>query len=236
MNLMEESFQKKEEKKKKTATKIILAAIIIVVIIIVAIVAYLMYLQSTILRLSIDGQTNEALKNILVFESDGTIYAPIKEIAPFFGYESYNGEYTDRSEDKSKCYIQGENEVVNFALGENKIYKLDLTQNDDNYEYLYVQKPIKAIDGELYITTEGLEKAFNISFTYEQDKNTITIFTMPYLYQFYSSRILDYGYTELDNTFVNQKAILKNQLIVLKDKGKYGVIRSRRKGRIGTKI
>ncbi len=224
MNLIEESFQNKQENKKKRTTKIILAAIIFVVIIIIAIISYLAYIQSTIMRLTMDGQANEKLKNMLVFEEDGTIYAPIKEIATYFGYDSFNGEYSEKSEQQSKCYVQNENEIANFELGENKIYKLDLTQKDADYEYVYIKKPVKAINGVLYVSTEGLEKAFNISFSYEQESNRITIYTMPYLYEYYASRILDYGYTELDSNFVNQKAILNNMLIVLKDKKQYGVI------------
>lgn len=226
MNLIEESFQNKEEKKRKKTTKILLVAIILVIIIIISIVAYLMYIQSTVLKLTIDGQANEQLKNMLVFESDGTIYAPIKEIAPYFGYESYNGEYSEKSEQQSKCYVQNENEIANFELGQNKIYKLDLTQKDANYEYVYIKNPVKAINGTLYVSAEGLEEAFNISFDYDIEKNTITIWTMPYLYQYYSSKVLDYGYAELSSEFVNQKSILEDQLIVLKDKDKkqYGVI------------
>ena len=144
MNLIEESFQNKEEKKKRKTTKIILVAIILVVIIIMAILSYLMYIQSTIMRLTVDGQVNENLKNMLVFESDGTIYAPIKEVAAFFGYDSFNGEYTEKSEIQSKCYVQSENEVANFELGQNKIYKLDLTKTNADYEYVYIKKPVKA--------------------------------------------------------------------------------------------
>ncbi len=224
MNLMEESFQNKEEKKKKRTTKIVLVAIILVVIIIIAIISYLMYIQSTVMRLTLDGQANEKLKNMLVFESDGTIYAPIKEIATYFDYDSFNGEYSEKSEQQSKCYIKNENEIANFELGENKIYKLDLTQRDADYEYVYIKKPVKAINGELYVSTEGLEEAFNISFNYDQEKNEISIYTMPYLYNYYANKVLDYGYIELDKSFVNQKAILNNMLIVLKDKNQYGVI------------
>lgn len=226
MNLIEESFRNKEEKKKKKTTQIILTAIILVVIIIISIVAYLMYLQNARMKLIINGEENEKLKNLLVFESDGTIYAPIKEIASYFEYESYNGEYSEKSEEPSKCYVQNENEIVNFELGQNKIYKLDLTEKNSNYEYVYMKNPVKAINGVLYISTEGLEKAFNISFDYKQETNTVTILTMPYLYKHYASKVLDYGYSELSSEFVNQKSILKDQLIVLKgnDKKQYGVI------------
>lgn len=224
MNLIEESFQNKEEKKKKRTTRIVLIAIILVVIIIIAIISYLMYIQSTVMRLTIDGQANENLKSLLVFESDGTIYAPIKEIATYFGYDSFNGEYSEKSEIQSKCYVQSENEIANFELGQNKIYKLDLTKRTTDYEYEYIKKPVKAINGVLYVSTEGLEKAFNISFDYNQETNRITIYTMPYLYQYYANKVLDYGYTSLDSTFVNQKAILNNYLIVSKDGKQQGVI------------
>ncbi len=226
MNLIEESFQNREEKKKKITTKIILMAIILVIMIIISIIAYLMYIKSTTMKLTLDGVANEKIKQLLVFESDGNIYAPIKEIASYFGYESYNGEYSEKSEVQSKCYVINNNEVANFELGQNKIYKLDLTQNDANYDYEYMKNPVKAINGVLYISAEGLEKAFNLSFEYNQQKNTITILTIPYLYQAYTKKVLDYGYIELKSEFVNQKSIFQNQLIVLKDKERkqYGVI------------
>lgn len=223
MNLIEESFQTKEEKKKKMATKIILGAIIVVVLTIVGIVSYLLYVQSTILRVTLDGQQNEKLKQLLVFEDDGTIYVPIKEVASYFGYESFNGDYTDKSETQSKCYVQSENEAANFTLGSNTIYKLDLTQNNGDYEYVHIKNPVKAINGVLYTTTEGIQEAFNVSFNYDQDTNRITIYTLPYLVQFYTPYSLDYGYAEISEVFANQKAILDGMLVVSNDKA-MGVI------------
>ena len=223
MNLIEESFQTKEKKKKKMATKIILGAIIVVVLVIVGIVSYLLYVQSTILRVTLDGQQNEQLKQLLVFEDDGTIYVPIKEVASYLGYESFNGDYTDKSETQSKCYVQSENEVANFTLGSNTIYKLDLTQNNGDYEYVHIKNPVKAINGVLYTTTEGIQEAFNVSFNYDQEANRITIYTLPYLVQFYTPYALDYGYAEISEVFANQKAILDGMLVVSNDRA-MGVI------------
>ena len=223
MNLIEESFQTKEEKKKKMATKIILGAIIVVVLVIVGIVSYLLYVQSTTLKLTLDGQANEKLKQLLVFEDDGTIYVPIKEVASYLGYDSFNGDYTDKSETQSKCYVQSDNEVANFTLGSNTIYKLDLTQNNGDYEYVHIKNPVKAINGVLYTTTEGIQEAFNVSFNYDQDANRITIYTLPYLVQFYTPYALDYGYAEISEVFANQKAILDGMLVVSNDRA-MGVI------------
>ncbi len=146
MNIIEESFQTKEEKSKKMTSKIILGAIILLIILIIGIISYLMYIKNSQLKLTLDGQVNEKFKDMLIIENDGTIYIPIKEVAGILGYDSYNGEYSDKSEEQSKCYIQNENEVANFSLGSNKIYKLDLTTSTENYEYVYSKKPVKAIN------------------------------------------------------------------------------------------
>lgn len=226
MNLIEEEFQNKEEKKKKRTTTIILVAIILVFIAIIATVSYLIYLQNSTLKVLLDGKENQKIKQLLQIEEDGTVYIPIKEIAGFLGYESYNGEYKEKSEETSKCYIQNENEVANFSLGSNKIYKLDLTKTNENYEYEYTKKPVKAKEGILYATSEAIEKAFNISFQYDQDKNRIRMYTMPYLIQNYSGKVLDYGYTEISDVFANKKTILQDMLVVKKGENKniYGVI------------
>lgn len=226
MNLMEESFQNKEEKNKKTISRIILVLIILLLIAIISITAYLMYVKNNTLKLYLDGQSNEKLKELLVIEEDGTVYAPIKDIASYLGYDSYSGEYSDKSEDRSKCYVQSKEgkEVANFTLNSNKVYKLDLTTNStDNYEYIYADKPVKANNGVLYADSEMIEEAFNVSFEYSKDENRITILTMPYLIQFYSNKVLDHGYTEISDVLANQKTVLKDMLVVKKD-GKYAVI------------
>lgn len=226
MNLIEESFETKQDKKSKKTAKIILAVIVILVILIVAIAGYLFYLQNAQLKVSVNGQVNQKVKDMLVIEADGTVYVPIKEIASYLGYESYNGEYSDKSEDTSKCYVQSENEVANFSLNSKKIYKLDLSDNAENYEYSYTKKPVKSIGGVLYTTSEGMEQAFNASFEYNQDTNRIAIYTMPYLIQSYTAATLDYGYAEISPVFSNNKAIMQSMLVVKKDKNKniYGVI------------
>lgn len=222
MNLIEENFQNQQEAKSNKAAKIVLAAIVIVIMIIIAIIGYLMYLENSKLTFTLDGKPNEEIKSFLIIEEDGKVYFPIKQIASYFNYESYNGDYTDKSEDISKCYVQSENEVANFVANSNDIYKLDFNQKNSNYEYIHLQEPVKSIDGVLYISEEGLEKAFNVSFQYNQEENKMYLVTMPYLVQLYSTKILDYGYTEISEEFTNQKAIMESMIIV--QKNKYGVI------------
>lgn len=225
MNIIEEGFQNEHEKKHKTGITIILIAIVLVICMIIGIISYLAYIKNTELRVILNNQSNAKIKELLVIENDGTIYIPIKEIASYLEYESYNGEYGNKSEELSKCYVQCENEIANFSLGSNKIYKLDLTKDEENYEYVYTKNPVKAINGVLYATSEAIEKAFNISFEYDKDKNRIYIYTTPYLVELYTPKVLDYGYTEISDIFVNKKAITQaDTLIVKSDKEKYGAI------------
>ena len=99
-----------------------------------------------------------------------------------------------------------------------------MTTSTENYEYAYSKKPVKAINGVLYATSETIEKAFNVSFQYEQEKNRITIYTMPYLIQAYTNVVLDYGYSQISDVFANQKTVLQDMLVVKKGDSKYGVI------------
>ena len=224
MNLIEESFQQKEEKKKKRTKGIVLGAIIFVVLVIIAISCYLFYVQSTTMRLILDGQSNESLKQIIYWDN-GNMYFPIKEVASYLGYSSYNGEYTQRSENQSKCYVQSENEVANFSLDSKTIYKLDLTTTGNDYETVEVEEAIFAEGGVLYASPEAIQKAFNVSIQYDQDANRIYIYTLPYLVQSYLPKVLDYGYTEISDVLANQKAILQNMLVVSKeDTNVYGVV------------
>ncbi len=227
MNLIDENFEEKkiQEDKNKKIAKIILILMGILLVIIIGLVITMTYIKGSQLQIYVNGVPNNKVTEMMVIEEDGTIYFPIKEIASYLGYKSYNGEYSDKSEDQNKCYVQCNDEVANFTLNSKKIYKLTTTSNNSNYEYYYTEKPVKAINGKLYATSDGIEKAFNASFSFNDQTNKGHIYTMPYLIQSYTSEILDYGYSKIDDNFTNQKSILNSMLIVYKDDDKsYGVI------------
>ena len=225
MNLIDESFETKKTDNSKKIAKIILIIIAVLIIAIIGIFIAIVYIQDSTLKLYINGSTNEKVKEMMVVEEDGTVYFPIKEIASYLGYESYNGEYTDKSEEASKCYIQCEDEIANFTLNSNKIYKLTISNSNANYNYYYASKPVKAINGKLYATTDALQNAFNMAFSYNTEKQRVYIYTMPYLIDRYTSKVLDYGYEAISDNFTNKKTVLNNMLVVTKNQNKiYAVI------------
>jgi len=225
MNLIDESVDYKKKDNSKKIARIILIFIALIIIAIISVLGVLMYIKNKELKLYIDGNINDKVKNMMEVDDDGTVYFPVKDIASYLGYQSYNGEYTDKSEDANKCYVQNDNEIANFVLNSNKIYKLALENSDGNYNYYYANKPVKAINGKLYISSDALANAFNLSFTYDTDSNRVYIYTMPYLIESYSAKVLDYGYDSISDNFINQKAVLNSMLVVTKNQGKsYAVI------------
>lgn len=225
MNLIDESVDYKKKDNSKKIARIILIFIALIIIAIISVLGALMYIKNKELKLYIDGNVNDKVKNMMEVDDDGTVYFPVKDIASYIGYQSYNGEYTDKSEDANKCYVQNDNEIANFVLNSNKIYKLALENSDGNYNYYYANKPVKAINGKLYISSDALANAFNLSFTYDTDSNRVYIYTMPYLIESYSAKVLDYGYDSISDNFINQKAVLNSMLVVTKNQGKsYAVI------------
>lgn len=224
MNLIDESIDYKKNDNSKKIARIILIFIALIIIAIISVLGALMYIKNKELKLYIDGNVNDKVKNMMEVDDDGTVYFPVKDIASYLGYQSYNGEYTDKSEDASKCYVQNDNEIANFGLNSNKIYKLNLANSDGNYNYYYANKPVKAINGKLYISSDALANAFNLSFTYDTDSNRVYIYTMPYLIESYSTKVLDYGYEAISDNLTNKKAVLNSMLVVTKSQGKYGVI------------
>ena len=105
MNLIDESFEPRKKDNSKKIARIILIIIALLVIAIIGIFVAIVYIQDNTLKLFVDGVINEKVKEMMVVEDDGTVYFPIKDVASYLGYQSYNGEYTDKSEEASKCYI-----------------------------------------------------------------------------------------------------------------------------------
>lgn len=239
MNIIEENLEKAPKNdNSKALSKIILIAIVVLLLIAVGLFAALQGVKKNTWVLTIDGKQNEKVREMLIIQDNGTILVPIRRIASYLGYDSYNGDYTSKSEDSSKCWIQtseNKDEIACFALNSKKISKITNDQKQGTvYSYCEIDKEVEAKNGELYTTTDGLEKAFNVKFVYDQENKKIKISTMPHLVSSWDNKIKDLGYSQSSKYFNDQKAILKNMLIVKKEKDtngtKYGVINTAKNG------
>ena len=230
MDLMENIPENNSKKLSGLKVGFIIVVILIIILIIAAgaIWIYSQQIVSSQFKFNLDGRRQSGYSQNLFMFQNNKIYVSIRDIASLLGYNVYNGGYGEYTEDRSKCYVQCEDEVANFALNSKIIYKLRLTgtsSTGQNYENYYMNDPVTSRNGRLYTTQEGLQEAFNVAFDYNRDTNRIQIYTMQYMINSYENSVLDYGYTEIQNDFNNYKAVLKDMLVV-EQNSSYGVIKA----------
>lgn len=227
MDLFENDLLEEKKKVKKIGTALLIS-IIIVILLILGVVMAIVYYKSMQLGIFINGVASPISNTTVITEDSGKMYISIRELSKRLGYSYYNGTYGTASEDNRKGFVQNETdeEVAAFEMNSKKIYKTLLNNNAKNneYDYLYIDEPIKFINGNLYTTIEGIQKIFNSDINYNPKNNKIIIRTLDNLEQYYTSIVANYGYNQLDERFYNTKAIISKMLIVRNNSGKYGVI------------
>lgn len=225
-----------ENNKKVTKIKLwfIIVIVLIVLLIFVAIGIWL-YSQSIMknqFKFYIDGKSQTGYsENMFLFEGDN-VYISIKNIAPLLGYTVYNGGYGQYTEDKTKCYVTNSKEAVSFETNSSKMYKYNVIETDNSEGQSFnINEPVKSVGTDLYITSDGLARAFNVMFSRDTTKNSISIFTLPYLADYYSQSIQNAAIIEGKNDFSekvlynNQKAVLYNMMVVQDSESEqYGVV------------
>ena len=202
------------------APMIIGISIAILVVVTILIAVGIIYLKNSITTIQIDGVRNNELEKILYIESTEQglqLYMPILKMAPILGYEGFNGDYLNKSEDKTKCHVISEYETAMFTKDSDTLIKIS---ENSEVEYITLNQPVFEKDGELYTTIDGIEKAFNIMFAHDEKFKNIDIFSMDYLIQFYATKL---KLEEYSTKFGDKKAIFESMLII-QDNKKYGVI------------
>ncbi len=216
-----ELYNEEDLIKKKSKTPMIIGICIAILIMITALIVYLiLYLKGTVYTITIDGVATSELEEILNIEeteSGAQLYIPIRKIAPFLNYSDYSGDYKNKSEDNTKCYIENEYEIAVFTQDSNEIFK---TRGNSDYETIQLDEKVFSKDGELYTTIDGIEKAYNVEFSFDPSRRKIEIYTMGYLLDYYAQYL---QLEEYSINFSDQKAIFENMIIVMQN-GKYGVV------------
>jgi hypothetical protein len=224
-----EQDKEKEEIKKKSKKLMIILTIILVLLFIatIAIVYLISYLQSREFKVTVDQQTVKFSEDTFIIEEDN-VYVSIKDFAEKIGYVYNNGEYKHQfTEDTTKCYITNGSEAASYSLSSNTLYKLLLSSvgkgAEVDYEYYDIDEPVRLINDKLYTTLNGISIGCNVSIRYSSESNSITVYTMEYLDNFYSTKITESAITEKDNNYSNKKAILYGMIVVKNESGQYGV-------------
>lgn len=216
-----ELYDNEVEQKRTKLPMILIILIIVLTLITVGVVFGIMYLKNSITTVEVNGQKNLDVANMIYLDKTGEgtqLYFPILRMAKYLGYEGYNGDYKNKSEDKTKCHVTCENETAMFTLNSDSLLKIS---KNSEYEYITLDKPVFEKNGELYTTKEGIEKAFNVAFSSNDKYTNIKIYTMEFLINYYATNQKQEKYSKV---FANEKAILEGMLVIEDSNKKLGVI------------
>ena len=221
----------------KKVTGIKIGFIIVVILIILLIIAagaiwiYSQQILSSQFKFDLDGKRQSNYSESLFLFQNDKVYISIRDIAPLLGYNVYNGGYGEYTEDKAKCYVNNSKEIVSFETNSDKIYKYSVTSSGDSEGQSFdLDSPILSSGSNMYISSDGLVRAFNVRFDYNTENNEVLIFSLSYLANYYSGQITNAAITTSTSSlsesiiYNNQKALLYNLVVIKDDTTKqYGV-------------
>lgn len=222
MTLLDQEVKKEEPKGKKIVLLLLILSIMLLIFAIVAMVA-LGGNQTKALTLSVDGTNMTVDNDLLIADENGINYISISKISKSIGYDYLTGEYKQYSEDttNTKCYLQNENQIIQFEADTNKVYKTTPDSDLDYEEYELNNKIIKS-NNLLYIALDDVNVGLNITYSYSQNDNKVILNTMENLIEAYKTSLSE-EFT-ISEEFSNKKAILYDMLVVSNESQKWGVI------------
>ncbi len=245
MRLIDEEEVKAQKLKTQKTQKMIIIAIVVLLLLCVGIVVLIAYRVSNPTQITtyIDGVKVNDFDKILDFSTNENgeteIYAPIREVASYlnavnteFNYQTFKGDYSPKTEDENKCYVYRDGyEVAMYTKKTKIIYKLNLQSGNDEYEECTIDKDIFENNGVLYASVDGIEKGYNLAFSYDEKKKVINIYTLDYIAQSHATlleqkQIANYGKLTMSDTYSNCKSIFEGLIIVQSENGKYGIIKA----------
>ena len=233
MNLLENEEMIQKKKKTKTIMIIIVSLIALLLIICGILLFLILKAERETLKLSIDNSSKNFASDLFVIE-DGKVYVAIKDFASLMGYTAYNGDYkTKYSEDTTKCYISNINETASYSLNSSTMYK-KATINED-YEYFTMDEPVRLINNKLYVIASGMALGTNSIIQYNSDNNKISVLSLDYIVNRYSSMYPNADIISEDANFNNKKALIYGLIVVMSEDEHYGVIDAQGNEIIGAK-
>ena len=228
MDILEQEYVNNKETKTPKKKKILIALMISIMLFILILV-----IQSSIPKKTapvkesfiLNGEEKEIPENFIITDEEHVNrYIDLKKLAEFSGYNYFNGEYLKTTEDKNKCYINIDDNIVGFEKDSNIIY---VTQVNSIVEYqnYKLTKPIVSYNNNLYINIDDILRALNIKTSYNSYKKQTIIETADYIIEKTQKEFDDNKINTKVDTDNNNKNTLKYDMLVVISNSKYGVIK-----------
>lgn len=232
MDLLNQNYNNRPSRSK--GSKIVMISLIICILLVIIIVAIMIYLQMTRtpqMTLEINGSQVTLQQDVIVSDTSGTRYISLKDLSDLLGYKYNNGAYMEYEEDKTKCYIDNNYEIIGFSKDSSLIYKTTESSQLD-YEYYKLNKNILEYQEKLYVALEDLNKALNVIYD-SSNANNISIQTTTYSSSIHSEQMKETNYI-LTSDNNNLKALAYGMLVVSRD-SLLGVLNQNHQEIIGNK-
>ena len=227
MNLIDNEVDNKKIQNTKII-KIIGISIIILIFIAIILISYLVIEKSKEFKFLLDGNKQSFSSDLFNFDENGEVYISIKDLTELLQKNSVKAEYNNGSykmynEDVTECNVEQEYEVAGYELNSEKMYKVVL--EDGTYEYFSLDKPVKSINGKLYTTKKGIEIGFNVLIEYDKNSNSIKMYTLDTLVNYYATKLNNKVINSKEMSFLNKKALKYDMIITSNSNNAYGVQR-----------
>ena len=236
MKLYDEEELRIKNERSKRMKNIFLVSIIVTILLIVLLMGVIYYLIQNPNNVTIiyRKEENAEIEEMILMKTDDNgetvIYFPIRKMAELFKLSSGDGDYGKNVENTENCFVESENEIIIFTENSNIIYKRDKTgqlndyNSDNQYEEIKIDNFVIKEDNKLYIDTEGLGKAFNLSISVNSKRKKINITPLDDLIDLAEKIVEKNEYGELDDKYANEKALLDNMMVIKSgSNGKKGV-------------
>ena len=189
--------------------------------------------------------------SFLYQDEDGDYYLSIEEMAANEGYSYNPGEYKKYEETLTSCNVSKYLEVTSLMANKDYYYKtidksthssffltpygvenptekemielpsLAANGSVETYEVKQGEKQVVLVNERLYAPLNIIRDVFNVRIT--QGDNDIQIFSLNYVYDFHSKKIVDYGYNQMSGDYENIKSLVYD-LAVVSDGKYFGVV------------
>ena len=227
MNLIDNDVNKIKAQNTKLI-KTISIVIIILILITIGLISYLTYRKSKELKYILNGKSQTFSSDLFYFDDNNELYISIKDLSNLLQKnkimaEYNNGRYEEYNEDTTKCYIKQNFETAGYEQNSKKMYKV--IDEEGTYEYFTLDKPVEATNGKLYTTKKGIEIGFNIIIEFDNNKNSIYMYTLDNLAEIYAKSLSNSIINSKEISFSNKKALKYDMAIVCNSSKLYGVQR-----------
>ena len=243
-----EAFMKENEAKQKRKRMVILGMVLCLITIafLGCFIIYFKHVDQVTFKMFINNKKYSTSKSFLVEDEDnkGEYYVNLEELCSKADYLFQEGSvsitegenlysittnYEKIDLDISKMTFDKYLYEDTASIEKRSVYESDVYGTDlvirtpkDTREIFQLNKPLKKINGMVYISKEDIPKVLS----YKVDWNNqyrLYLSSVHYLYKYYTPTVTKAGYTTMSGDYENIRAMLDGYLIVEKN-NKYGVI------------